>query len=157
MIGQQYEIGIECVFLDCVGRFARAHVDKVSCLREIGTRTDRIEAAANAVPGGHDRRHFCDQFDRRMHVGKMLSLSVHRGKESETADDRAQHLHRPRRLREVLHRSDERLGKRAAGAQLAFQLFELVAVGKLAVEQKMDDLFERRIGREIVDVVAAVG
>jgi hypothetical protein len=77
-------------------------------------------------------------------------------KKSQTADDRAQNLHRPRRLRKVLHRSDERLGKRAAGAQLAFQLFELVAVGKLAVEQKMDDLFERRIGREIVDVVAAI-
>ena len=91
-----------------------------------------------------------------MHVGKMFALSVHRRKKSETADDRAQNLHRPRRLREVLHRIDERLGKRAAGAQLAFQLFELVAVGKLAVEQKVDDLFERRIGREIVDVVAAI-
>ena len=120
MIGQQNEIGIERVLLDRMGRLARTHVEKVSGLREIGARGDGIETAANPVPGSDDRRHLCDQFDRRVHVGKMFALSVHRRKESETADDRAQDLHRPRRFWNVLHRIDQWLGERAAGAQLAF-------------------------------------
>jgi len=57
------------------GAVCRTHVDKVSGLREIGTRTDGIETAANPVPGGDNCRHFCDQFDCRMHVGKMFALT----------------------------------------------------------------------------------
>ncbi len=87
----------------------------------------------------------------------MLALGVDRREEAETADDSAQNFHRPRRLGNVLHGIDQRLGQRTAGADLALERFELVAVRQRAVEQEVDDFLERRIRREVVDVVTAIG
>jgi hypothetical protein len=39
-------------------------------LREVGARLDRIEAAADAVPGGNDRRELRDELDGRVYVRK---------------------------------------------------------------------------------------
>ena len=157
MIGEQHEVGVERVLFDRVRHLARAHVEEVAGLRKIGTRRDRIEASANSIPRRDDRRHLCDELDRRVHVGEVFAVRVDRREKAETADDRAQHVHRPGRLGNVLHCVDQRFGKRAAGAELALEDFELVPVRKMTVEQEMDDLFERRVRREIVDVVAAIG
>ena len=114
MIGEQHEVRVERVLFDRVRHLAGPHIEEVSGLREIGARVDRIEPAANPIPGGDDRRHLGDQLDRRVDVGEMLALGVDRREEAETADDGAQHVHRPRRLRNVLHRVDQRLGQRTA-------------------------------------------
>ncbi len=41
--------------------------------------------------------------------------------------------------------------------ELALERFELMAIGQMAVEQQVNDFFERRVRREIVDVVSAIG
>jgi hypothetical protein len=42
-------------------------------------------------------------------------------------------------------------------AELFFQRVQFGGGGQMAVEQQVDDLFEARVGCEIVDIVSAVG
>ena len=48
-------------------------------------------------------------------------------------------------------------GSARRDAELALEHFELVPIRQMTVEQEVDDLFERRVRREIVDVVTAIG
>ena len=126
-----------------------------ACDRSVGL--DHVETGANAIPGRHDGRHLRNQLDRRVHVGQVLAACVYRREETESADDRTQYVHRPRRLGDVLHRVDQRLRQRAARAQLPFERLELGSIRQPAVQQQMHDFFERRIGYEIVDIVSSIG
>ena len=81
MIGEQHEIPVERAGLDGVRNLAGTHIEEVPGLRQIGARIDRLQSAADAIPRGHDGRHFGDQFDGGVHVGQMLAMRVDRRKQ----------------------------------------------------------------------------
>ena len=70
---------------------------------------------------------------------------------------RAQHVHRPRVSRDLAQDREEPVGHEPPRREPGAQVGQLAFRRQVSEQQQVRDLFERRVLREVMDVVAAIG
>jgi hypothetical protein len=94
--------------------------------------------------------------DRRYHVRRPRRAALFRQRAAEGRNAGAHHVHRVRRRRQRLQHRAHAGGQAAQRFETVFIGLQLVAVGQLAVDQQVGDLFKLAVAREVEDVVTTV-
>ena len=124
-------------------------------MAEVVPRGDGIEPDADAVHRRDDRRHLRDEVDAGWQPRldrRFVAALVER---DDRGDGRAQDVHRVRGLH-AIDDLDDGVGDRPRRLELAVEPRELCARRQGAVEEQVARFLERRVLRQVVDVVAAI-
>ena len=155
VIGVQRQRDVHRADLGRIRTAAEQHVEEVGGVphRRIGR--DRSAALLHASPGRDEAGDLAGEADglairrlQRIVVRVLIVVAERRGQ-------RAQRVHAVRR-RQHLHQPEDRLRQRPRRGQLRLQVAELGAIRQAAMPQQVTGLLERRVAREVVDVVAAI-
>src|SRR5690606_29871010 len=115
-----------------------------------------VLAVADTVKSRGDRADLGRKLDRRVHrvltIGAVSGLVV----KIQRRDRRAKSVHRVRILREALHEGNYLGRNRIIRLKTRLQVSKLVCFWRPSVPQKINDLFERRMLSEVMNVVALV-
>ena len=157
VLGVEDQRFVERVFVQRARRLAVQQVQEVRGHRiVVGLRIDTVAVAGEMPPVQQHRTEAGDQAigDVARFAGRMaFALRQHRAQHRATG---AHHVHRMRVGRHQFQRFLHDRRQPAQALELGLVGLELRRGGQRAVDQQMRHFLERRFGREIVDVVAAV-
>src|SRR6266540_1799298 len=141
---------------DRVRSLALQHPEEVLGVPELRVRPDDSLSLPHPLVRRDDRREPPDEPPRLAEVRRPRRVVPLGIEVVQVGDGRPQDVHRRRVLRHRPEEPQDRRRQRPAGRQVALRLPQLFPVRQVTPEQEERGLLERRVGREIADVVSAV-
>src|SRR6266568_3431529 len=141
---------------DGVGSLALHHPEEVLGVPELRVRPNDSLSLPHPLVRRDDRREPADEPPRLAQVCRARRVIPLRIEVVQVGDGRPQDIHRRRVLRHRPEEAQDRRRQRAAGRQVPLRLLQLFPVRQVPLEQEERGLLERRVRREIADVISPV-
>src|SRR2546422_53306 len=139
-----------------IGPSARHHSKEVLGVAELRVGTDDPLAFSDPLVRGHDRPELGDQSTGFAHVRGACHVVAFRIEARHVRDGRSEDVHWRSVLRHRTEQPQDGRRQRARRREVGLRLLELFPIREMALEEREHRLLERRVCRQVSDVVPAI-